>query len=161
MTTLTIEKVLALLAENPTRIANLTAALDPAQLRTRPTPDEWSANDILAHLRCCADMWGECIATILTKDKPTIRAINPTTWITKTDYPALEFEPSFQAFTKQRRALLGVLKQLPPEAWSRTATVTGAGKHLERSVHFYAQWLATHERSHVKPMERVVTSVRK
>ena len=60
---LTIEQVLTLLAETPPRIAALTAGLAPAQLRTAPNHDEWSANDVLAHLRACADMWGDCIVT--------------------------------------------------------------------------------------------------
>jgi hypothetical protein len=36
------------------------------------------------------------------------------------------------------------------------ATVTGAGRTLERTVLFYAQWLASHERPHVKQIERAV-----
>ncbi|MDP9471091.1 MAG: hypothetical protein M3Q71_10560, partial [Chloroflexota bacterium] len=47
---LTVEQVLALLAETPPRIAALTAGLTPAQLRTSPTHGGWSANDVLAHL---------------------------------------------------------------------------------------------------------------
>jgi len=48
------------------------------------------------------------------------------------------------------------LKPLPVEAWSRTATVTGAGKPRERTVYTYAQWLANHERTHIKQIERIV-----
>ena len=49
---------------------------------------------------------------------------------------------------------------LPPEGWLRAATVTGAGKVLERTVLSYAQWLASHERTHVKQIERVVNTLR-
>jgi hypothetical protein len=157
--TLTTEQILTILGEGPSRLAALTADLSPAQLRTPPNPDEWSANDILAHLRSCADMWGECIARILAEDRPVIRAINPRTWIEKTDYLELEFRPSLDAFTRQRAELLAVLKPLPPEAWLRSAMVTGAGKTLERTVLFYAEWLATHERSHVKAMGRLVKTI--
>src|SRR5438552_15942070 len=131
---LTIEQILTLLAEAPPRIAALTAGLSPAQLHTAPNPGEWSANDVLAHLRSCADVWGNCIAAILAEDTPTIRAVNPTTWIKQTDYPELEFRPSLQAFVTQRANLLAVLEPLPPEDWLRGATVTGAGKVLERTV---------------------------
>ena len=62
----TIEQILTLLAEAPPRIAALTAGLAPAQLHAAPNPGEWSANEVLAHLRACADMWGNCIATIIT-----------------------------------------------------------------------------------------------
>ena len=51
-----------------------------------PIPRGWSATEILAHLRSCADVWGDCIAAILAEDRPTLRAINPTTWIDRTNY---------------------------------------------------------------------------
>ena len=156
---LTTEQVLTLLAETPPRIAGLTGGLTPAQLRAAPSHDGWSANDVLAHLRACADVWGDCMRVMLAEDKPTLRAVNPRTWIKKTDYLELEFRPSLRSFATQRADLLAVLEPLPHEAWSRAATVTGAGAVLERTVHFYAQWLATHERTHVKQVGRIVNTM--
>jgi len=141
--------VLSLLAQTPPRFEALTAGLAPAQLQTVPDDDEWSANEVLAHLRACADVWGGCIAAIIAEERPTLRAVNPRTWINQTDYRELEFRPSLRAFATQRAELLAVLEPLPPEGWSRAATVTGAGKALERTVLFYARWLAEHERPHV------------
>ena len=132
---LTIEQVLALLAETPPRLAELTAGLAPAQLRTVPNHDEWSANDVLAHLRSCADVWGNCIVVMIAEETPTLRAVNPTAWINHTDYRELEFGPSLRAFATQRAELLAVLEPLPPAGWARAATVTGAGAVLERTVH--------------------------
>jgi hypothetical protein len=63
--TLTIEQVLTLLAQTPPRIAALTDGLAPAQLHTCPSQGEWSANEVLAHLRACADMWGNCVVAII------------------------------------------------------------------------------------------------
>ena len=156
--TLTSDQVVTLLEETPRRIADLTAALRPAQLRVIPRRDEWSANDVLAHLRACADVWGGCMEAILAEDAPTLRAVNPLTWIKKTDYLVLGFRASLRSFTIQRAALLDVLEPLAPAAWSRTATITGAGKLLERNVLFYGRWLAGHERAHVKQIESIVKS---
>jgi hypothetical protein len=156
---LTIEQVLTLLAETPARISTLTAALPPDQLQTSPSPDEWSANAVLAHLRACADVWGGCIAVILAEDHPTLRAVNPRTWIEQTDYREQDFRLSLRAFAEQRADLLATLEPLPPEGWSRAATVTGAGKILERTVLSYAQWLAEHERPHVKQIARIVDTM--
>lgn len=105
-------------------------------------------------------MWGKYIAVILNEDRLTFKAVNPTSWIKKTDYLEQEFHPSLQAFTAQRAELLAVLKPLPPEAWSRMAIVTGAGKPRERTVQTYAQWLANHEQSHLKQIERIVNTLR-
>ena len=157
--TLTIEQVLSLLVETPRRIDALTADLTPAQLHTTPARDEWSANDVLAHLRACADVWGNCMVTMIAKDRPTLRAVNPWTWINSTNYLELEFRPSWRAFGRQRAELLAVLDPLPLKGWSRTATVTGAGAVLQRTVLFYGRWLAGHERPHVKQVERIVNTI--
>jgi len=157
---LTTEQILTLLAETPTRIAALTADLAPAQLHTPPNHDEWSANDVLAHLRACADVWGNCMLAIIAEDTSTLRAVNPLTWIKKTDYLELEFRPSLHSFAMQRADLFAVLEPLPHEGWSRSATVTGAGKPLQRTVLFYGQWLARHERQHVKQVEHIVNTMR-
>jgi hypothetical protein len=156
---LTSEQVLTLLAETPPRIATLTVGLAPTQLHTAPSHDEWSANEVLAHLRSCADMWGGCIMAIIAADRPTLRAVNPRAWIKKTDYLELEFGPSLRSFTTQRADLLAVLEPLPSEGWSRTATVTGAGKALELTALSYAQRLARHERPHLKQIERIVNTM--
>ena len=155
---LTTEQVLTLLAATPPRLAALTAGLAPAQLHTTPNHDGWSANEVLAHLRACANVCGNCIVTMIAEDMPTLRAVNPRTWIKKTDYLELEFRPSLRSFATQRADLLAVLEPLPHEGWSRSATVTGAGKPLKRTVLFYAQWLARHERQHVKQIERIVNT---
>jgi hypothetical protein len=99
-------------------------------LHTPPGPEEWSANDVLAHLRACADVWGNSIETILTQDDPVIGAVKPRTWIKKTDYLEQEFQPSLLAFTRQRTGLVKTLEGLAPKDCSRTANVTGAGTRL-------------------------------
>ncbi len=145
--------------KRPCASHHLPKVLTPAQLLTPPEPGEWSARDVLAHLRACSDMWGKYIVVILSEDRPTFKAVNPTTWIKQTDYRQQEFKPSLQAFTSQRAGLLAVLKPLAPEAWSRTAMVTGAGKPRERTVYTYAQWLANHEQSHCNQIEHIVKTM--
>jgi hypothetical protein len=157
---LTTDQILALLAEAPPRIAALTEGLVPVQLHAKPNHDEWSANDVLAHMRSCADVWGNCIAVIIAQDTPTIRAINPRTWIKKTDYLEQKFQSSLNTFATQRTKLLAVLEPLTPEDWSRSATVTGAGTPFVRTVLSYAQWLARHERPHVKQIQHIVNTIR-
>ena len=153
---LSVDEILARLAEQPKTIAALTARLSRARLQRAPSHGEWSLNHELAHLRSCSDIWGAYMATIAAEDHPTIRAMNPTTWIKETDYPNQDFAPSLAAYMRQRTKLMSFLRKLPREAWSRTALVTGAGKPRERTLMEYAMWLARHERSHVKHIARVV-----
>lgn len=105
-TMLTPEQAIERLGEAPRPIAALTRGITETELRRAPVPGNWSANEVLAHLRACADTRGEAIRTILASDHPTFRAINPRTWIKSTDYLELDFRPSLRAFTGQRAALL-------------------------------------------------------
>lgn len=157
-TPLTIDELLTRLTEQPKAIAALTKGLPAARLQRAPSRREWSPNDVLAHLRSCSDMWGSYMKTILDEDRPTIKVVNPTTWIKSTNYPELEFGTSFRAFRKQRAELLALLRALPKAAWSQSATVTGAGRPRERTVLDYARWLANHERSHLRQIARLAVS---
>ena len=157
---LPIEKILTILKETPPRLTELTAGLAPAQLYTAPGDGEWSVNEILAHLRACSDMWGDrYIATIIAEDQPTVKAMNPLTWIKKTDYLAQEFQPALRAFTEQRRNLLTKLEPLPPAAWMRTNTLLGAGRPLQQTLMSHADGLARHERTHLKQIARILSAL--
>ena len=106
-----IRHIVALLARAPLRIEAATRACHPTRLELRSATEPWSASDILAHLRACADMWGKYIGMILSEDRPTFRAVNPTTWIKQTNYREQAFQPSLHAFTTQRAELLAVLSR--------------------------------------------------
>src|SRR4051794_6919270 len=88
------EAIITILAAAPQRIAELTSGVTAVQLRSAPAEDEWSAVEVLAHLRACSDQWGGCIVRMLDEDHPTIRAVNPRTWIKHTDYREQPFRRS-------------------------------------------------------------------
>lgn len=153
-----IESVLKLLAQTPRRIASASKGLENARLRFKLDEDAWSANDILAHLRSCADVWGKSIRAMIAQDHPTLRYISPRTWIRKTDHPELNFRLSLEAFVKQRNELLKSLKALKIEDWSRGATFTATTKGREQTVLSYAQRMAQHENEHCEQIETLLRS---
>ena len=158
---LTVDEIMAILPETPRQIAALTSGASAAQLRAVPEPDAWSVNDVLAHLRASSDVLGGNILRIIEEDHPSFRRVSPRAWLRKTDYPDWEFAPALTAFERQRAGLLAVLGPLPPEDWERTATVTERpGRTVERSVLYYADWLASHERVHRDQIEQIVVAVR-
>src|SRR6185436_2174122 len=157
---LAIDQILTILKETPPRLAKLTARLPPAELHSAPSVGEWSANEVLAHLRACNEVWGGYyIMTILAQDKPTIKAMNPRTWIKSTNYLEQDFQSSLRAFTNQRRKLLAVLEPLPAKDWTRTNTLIRAGKPLQQTLISHADGLARHERAHLKQIERTINAL--
>ena len=142
-----IDKLLKQLTETPGRIASLSQGVEGERLHFRGDA-AWSANDILAHLRACHDVWGKAILAMISKDHPTLRYVSPRTWIRKTDYPELEFGVSLEAFAGQRNELLKSLKALELVDWSRGATFTGTTRGREQTVLSYARRIAEHESEH-------------
>jgi hypothetical protein len=133
--------VIEILKATPGRIASASRGRSDKELNWKPAADSWSANEVLAHLRACADVWGESIMKILKQDNPTFRYVSPRTWIRKTNYLDLDFKASFLAFRKQREDLLKVLQSVPQEDWLRRANVKVATKLREEAVLSYAQRL--------------------
>jgi len=147
-----IEQYLKLLEETPRGIKRLTGSIDEARLQRRTEKERWSVNDILAHLRSCADVWGDSIAAMLAEENPRVPYRHPRQWIKKTDYLELPFHESFQAFIVQRRKLLRVLKPLSPKAWSRAATIQGR----EHTVFTQVRRMALHEGVHYEQIESLL-----
>jgi hypothetical protein len=155
--TMTVDQVIGQLEVTAPRIAELTAGLSPMQLHL-PSDGDWSANDVLAHLRACADVWGGSMSSII-EGETALRAVNPLTWIEKTDYRSLDFTRSLRSFGRQRAKLLDVLRPAARGDWLRTVTVTGAGAPLKRDALFYGRWMAGHERAHLKQIAKMASAL--
>jgi hypothetical protein len=140
-----IGDLLRLLADTPGRLEGLSRGVEDQRLHRPPRDGAWSANEILAHLRACADVWGGSIQAMIDRDHPTLRYVSPRTWIRKTSYTSQPFSESLQAYTTQRRDLLGVLGALEPADWARGATFTGTTRGREQTIRSYVQRIVAHE----------------
>lgn len=148
-----IENVLDQLQQAPLRIVEMTTGVENDRLYARPDTESWSANDLLAHLRACADVWGKSIQAMIKQDHPTMRYVSPRTYIRKTKYPEQEFHSSLQAFVKQREELLALLRSLDTLDWERGATFTGTTRGRDQTVYSYAYRIVEHETPHVAQIE--------
>jgi hypothetical protein len=147
-----IEINLKLLEETPRRLAKITKSVDEMQLQRRTEKQPWSANDIIAHLRSCVDVWGDSIERMLAEENPTVPYRHPRQWIKKTNYLELAFHESFPVFAKQRKKLLKILKSLTFEDWSRAALIKGH----EHTVFTQVRRMALHENVHCEQIESLL-----
>src|SRR5215216_2235134 len=111
-----IEKYLGILALTPQRIEEAVKGLDGARLQLKAGDKAWSVNEILAHLRSCADLWTYSMYAMLAENEPAFSDINERKWAKVTGYADLSFAQSFQAYALQRKNLLRVLQALPFES---------------------------------------------
>jgi hypothetical protein len=152
-----VQKYLRLVSESPQRIALLVKGLDEDRLQLRADAKSWSANDILAHLRSCADLWTHSIYAMLAESEPTFSDINERKWAKVTRYAELPFHRSFQAYSLQRESLVNVLKDLPSNSWERSALIF----ERRHTVFTQTRRLAKHETEHLEQLEVVLGRNRK
>ena len=156
---LTVDATMEILRTTVPRLEEITRGASQKALNT-VTDYGWSVNDQLAHLRACHDVLGGNMLRIVREDHPAWKGMAPRAWQKQTDYFEWKFAAAFEAFRAQRAELLEVLEPLPPEAWGRTASVSAPpGRVWENSVLYYGDWMARHERGHLKHIERVLTEV--
>jgi hypothetical protein len=157
---LSVDVIMAILPASVPRVAALTSGLSDAQLRTPPEPGEWSAVDLLAHLRASQDVLGRNITRIVQEERPAWRRLSPREWQRKSGYNGSDFAPAFEAFSAGRAELLPFLDSMRTADWERVAVVTVApGRTLEQTARFFGDWLAGHERDHLEQLERAIGAV--
>jgi DinB superfamily len=156
---LTVDEIMAILPVSVPRLAELTDGLSARQLSAQPSPGEWSANDILAHLRAAQDVLGTNIRRIVTEDRPTWKRLSPRQWQRTSGYQDWEFGPAFEAFGNGRAELLAVLAALRDEDWERVALVTvSPHRTAAQTGRFFGDWLARHERDHLEQVRQTIDS---
>ena len=151
-----IQAVLTALSATPKEIARIARGCSVRQLHRKPAADAWSAREIVAHLRACAEVWGRGIERMLAEDHPTIRYVSPRGWINKTDYLRQSFHDSLGDFSHRRVKLVKTLSEIDALDWSRGATFTATTLGREASVLSYARRIADHEAQHLGQLQRTV-----
>ena len=139
-----IETKLTALAETPSFIADVSGGLKEVELRLSPAPGEWSMTELLAHLHACAEIWGDDIARMLTRDEPTFTKPHPRQVMKETRFLTTSFADSIAAFTSLRELLLNELRSLEDEQWERGATIN----QRRRTVFTQMRRMALHESIH-------------
>jgi hypothetical protein len=144
-----IKKYLAILSETPQKIEYATKDLEETRLQAKADVKSWSVNDILAHLRSCADLWTHSVYAMLAENEPVFSDINERKWMKVTRYTELRFSLSFQAYSLQRECLLHVLQALPFGSWERSGIIFGR----RHTVFTHTRRMAKHEQEHVMQIE--------
>jgi hypothetical protein len=147
-----IEKYLAVLSETVQRLEQAVKGQDEARLQFKAGKTAWSVNEILAHLRSCADLWTHSIYAMLAENEPTFSDINERKWAKVTKYAELPFHESFQAFSLQRANLLRVLRALPFEGWERSAIIF----ERKHTIFTQSRRMAKHEADHIEQIENLL-----
>lgn len=141
------------LREGPAHFAKFYSNHSKEQLRTRESPDKWSAGEVLAHMADSELMWSVRLRRVLTEDEPELSGYDQDVWASKLGYRFTVPGVSLETFRVLREANLAVIESLSDEDLRR------CGRHGERgteSLEHMIRLYAGHDLVHLKQIERIL-----
>lgn len=147
-----IALILSLLEVFPTAIKEILQGTHLRKLSIPPKEKEWSILQNLAHIRSCADVWGDTIVKMLNFDNPSIKYQSPRSWSRFEVYAKMDFWDSFQDYSSQRYQLLETLMYLEFKDWERKCSI----KERTHTIYSQCRRMVTHELSHFNQIKKVI-----
>jgi len=138
------------IADIPNRISRTVDGWSEAELRAQPAPGEWSAAEVLAHLRSADDILTPRIYMMLVRDNPTLLAYEEREWAKVLGYAEADFSTSVQTYALKRAELVSTLQRLTPEQWQRTGVHEHKGS---LTVEKLVNDMLLHEAEHCRQIE--------
>ena len=144
-----VDQLLGRLAESPVRIVRAVAGMSEEQLSSAAS-DNWSAAEVLAHMRASDDIISFRAYAILTRDNPPLADYNERRWAEVAGYAQEPFHESLRVFTLRRAELVNMLRQARLEDWQRVGAHELRGTVTLLGMMTY---LVGHEEEHCAQLE--------
>ena len=126
-----------------------TGAAGP-ELDFRPGENKWGVRTIVCHLADAEVAAAMRMRQMVAEDNPTLQAWDQDLWAQRLGYGKRKMADAMDTFRRVRADNYDLLKDLPPEAFSRTATHTERGKITFLEL---VQLIAQHPEGHVRQIQ--------
>ena len=122
-----ISQLLERFRRGPEVLATATTGVAGAQLDFIPEPGKWSIRQIVCHLADAELVASTHFRWVIAEDNPTLLAYNQEAWALRLNYSSRRFSQALESFRRTRAENYELLKNLPEEEFSRSATHAEAG----------------------------------
>jgi uncharacterized damage-inducible protein DinB len=116
-----MDQLVAALERAPAIVVPLVRQADPAILKRRPAPGEWSIHENACHLAEVHPLFFRRLDLMLAENDPVIRSYDPGRDDPDDALLKLDLADSLRRFETDRGRLVARLRQLGAEDWTRTA----------------------------------------
>lgn len=142
---------IAALGRTTGRIARLVSRLSDPQLRSRDSPDEFSALENICHLRDIEiEGYTVRISRILAEAEPLLPNVDGGRLAAERDYNCEDLNPAVESFRLARANNIENLQALTTDQYHREGTLEGVGTI---SLGKLLEMMQEHDESHVRDME--------
>lgn len=144
-----IEKCIAMLTNNKTRIQTLLQGVSQEEAQYKPDPDTWSMLEVINHLYDEEkEDFRRRLKGVLDDPARDLPPINPEAWVTEQSYNTRNLKDSIQHFLDERDESLQWLSSLSSPDWDQTYQ---RGDFSIRAGDIFASWIA-HDQLHMRQL---------
>jgi hypothetical protein len=147
-------RLIATYKEGPEVVARAVAGLSDAELDRRPSPQDWTAREVVHHLADAETRSAIRIRQLLAEDAPTIHAYDEELYARTLHYDR-PIATSLELLRAVRASTAELLDRLTDANCARTGTHTESGPY---SVDTWLELYAAHAHDHAEQLRRAATS---
>jgi len=148
-----LEDVLEILASTPEKLRREVSTMTPREMKTRPAPDKWSVQEILAHLDDVEEHGMRArVAAMIEQDEPVLLPFDQERRAVEMRYNRKDPRRTLTRFARQRRANLKWLRALKPSQLKRKGMHQTVGEIT--AAEMIHEW-AFHDLGHLKQILEV------
>ena len=148
-----LKDVLKILASTPEKLRREIATMSPKEMKTRPAPDKWSVQEILAHLDDVEEHGMRArVAAMIEQDEPALLPFDQEKRAVELRYNRKDPRRTLTRFARQRQVNLKWLRALKPAQLKRRGIHQAVGEITAgEMIH---EW-AFHDLGHLKQILEV------
>ena len=147
------DALIAALERAPALVVPLVRQADPAVLKRRPAPGEWSIHENACHLAEVHPLFVRRLELMLGTPNPEITSYDPGRDDPDDALLKLDLEDALRRFAHDRAQIVARLRKLGPGEWTRTAR---HDEYNSYSIFTMFRHLALHDFHHAYRIEELL-----
>jgi hypothetical protein len=141
------------MAAVPVILRTLRDRFDDESLTRRPSPDEWAAVEVIAHLADGEDWALRRVKRIVAEDEPELEPFDQAALAVERGYLELDADAELARFERLRAEHLAILDGLDDAGWKRVGI---HGEHGRMTIELYESHVAAEEVDHLAQLSRLL-----
>ena len=137
----------------PVILRTLRHRFDAEALTRRPSPDEWAAVEVIAHLADGEDWALRRVKRMLAEDEPELEPFDQAALAVERRYLGLDADTELARFERLRSEHLAILEGLDDAGWKRVGI---HGEHGRMTIELYESHVAAEEVDHLAQLSRLL-----
>jgi len=149
----TLEEQMARMERTAGDLAAAVKGVPDAMLSKRPDEKNWSAKEIVCHLRDTEEAFMARFQSIMVMDEPRFVAVEPDRVAIDRQYQRNDAPEALSTFKQRRAETLAFLRGLKPEQWERGGIHPVRGR---MTVTDFVGLMAWHDDNHLDQLKRAL-----